>query len=99
MYHLTDLGFLNVVGSDVFHFNMAGTRIIVISSTKAARELFETKSVIYSSRPRWVMMNELYVIYSAENGIAKTDTTFQGPVSVGILASGNMVKCGKVATV
>ncbi|KAK7049828.1 hypothetical protein VNI00_005258 [Paramarasmius palmivorus] len=45
--------------SDILHFNMAGTSVIVINSFEIARELFEKRSSIYSDRPRFPMMNEL----------------------------------------
>uniref|UniRef100_A0A0W0F0M5 Cytochrome p450 n=1 Tax=Moniliophthora roreri TaxID=221103 RepID=A0A0W0F0M5_MONRR len=49
-----------IYDSEILHFNMAGTSVIVVNSFDIARELFEKRSSIYSDRPRFPMMNELY---------------------------------------
>lgn len=43
----------------IFHLNMAGQPVIVLSSNHAALELLERRSQIYSDRPRMVMTGEL----------------------------------------
>ncbi|ESK94724.1 cytochrome p450 [Moniliophthora roreri MCA 2997] len=48
-----------IYDSEILHFNMAGTSVIVVNSFDIARELFEKRSSIYSDRPRFPMMNEL----------------------------------------
>ncbi|KAJ7688010.1 cytochrome P450 [Mycena rosella] len=45
--------------SDILHLNAAGTSLIILSSTKAATDLLDKKSAIYSDRPRMPMINEL----------------------------------------
>lgn len=49
---LTEVG----VGSDLVHLDVLGSHIIVVNSAKAANELFEKRSAIYSDR---------YVLYSS----------------------------------
>lgn len=43
------------------HLDVFGRHVIVLNSMKAAIDLFERRSVIYSSRPGSVMLNELWV--------------------------------------
>jgi hypothetical protein len=38
------------LGSDIIHFNIFGSSVIVVNSAETARELFEKRSVIYSDR-------------------------------------------------
>ncbi|KAH6891777.1 cytochrome P450 [Coprinopsis sp. MPI-PUGE-AT-0042] len=45
--------------SDVISLNLAGTTVVILNSLKAAKELLEQRSAIYSSRPYMPMMNEL----------------------------------------
>ncbi|KAL4264130.1 cytochrome P450 family protein [Pleurotus pulmonarius] len=45
--------------SDIIHLNVAGSIIVVVDTSEAAYELFDKRSSIYSSRPRFVMLNEL----------------------------------------
>ncbi|KAJ7626738.1 cytochrome P450 [Mycena rosella] len=45
--------------SDILHLNAAGTSLIILSSTKAATDLLDKKSAIYSNRPRMPMVTEL----------------------------------------
>ncbi|KAJ7467798.1 cytochrome P450 [Mycena galericulata] len=45
--------------SDIIHVNVAGTSIVVLSSMKAIREVFDKRSSLYSDRPRLPMLNEL----------------------------------------
>lgn len=46
-------------GSDIIHLDVAGTSIIVLDSDEATTELLDKRSLIYSSRPRQPMINEL----------------------------------------
>ncbi|KAJ8079621.1 hypothetical protein PM082_011208 [Marasmius tenuissimus] len=45
--------------TDILCLDAAGVTIIVLDSLKAAEELIEKRSIIYSSRPHSVMLNEL----------------------------------------
>ncbi|KDR66544.1 hypothetical protein GALMADRAFT_259056 [Galerina marginata CBS 339.88] len=45
--------------SDVIHLTAAGNDLIIINSFKAAIDLLEKRSSIYSSRPRFTMVTEL----------------------------------------
>ncbi|KAJ8695766.1 hypothetical protein PTI98_005695 [Pleurotus ostreatus] len=45
--------------SDIIHLNVAGSSIVVIDTAEAANDLFDKRSSIYSSRPRFIMLNEL----------------------------------------
>ncbi|EJF56272.1 cytochrome P450 [Dichomitus squalens LYAD-421 SS1] len=47
-------------GSDVVYFNALGSHLVVLNKFEAARELLDKKGSIYSSRPRLVMINELW---------------------------------------
>ncbi|RXW20872.1 hypothetical protein EST38_g4984 [Candolleomyces aberdarensis] len=46
-------------GSDVIYLNIMGNPVVVLNSLAACKELLETRSSIYSSRPNMPMMNEL----------------------------------------
>ncbi|EAU86764.1 cytochrome P450 [Coprinopsis cinerea okayama7 len=48
-----------VYNSDILHLDVAGKSIIIVNSQKVATELFEKRSALYSSRARFVMVNEL----------------------------------------
>ena len=38
------------IGSDIVHFEVLGNRVVVVNSTKAAQELFEKRSNLYSGK-------------------------------------------------
>ena len=44
------------------HLSVFGKDIIILSSFKAARDLMEKRSAIYSDRPRFVLLVEVYVL-------------------------------------
>nr|BAL05104.1 cytochrome P450 [Phanerodontia chrysosporium] len=46
-------------GSDIIYLNLAGTPVVVLNSAKAAKDLLEKRSSIYSDRPVTVMAHEL----------------------------------------
>jgi len=50
-----------VILGDVNYVTVVGKPIIVLNSYQAARDLLEKRSGMYSSRPRMVMLCELYV--------------------------------------
>ena len=47
------------VASDVVYLTALGSKLLVLSSFEAARDLLDRKGAIYSSRPRLVVKNEL----------------------------------------
>ncbi|ETW78616.1 cytochrome P450 monooxygenase 3 [Heterobasidion irregulare TC 32-1] len=47
------------LGSDIVHAEVLGTHIIILNSEKAAKELFERRSSLYSDRPPLVALNVL----------------------------------------
>ncbi|KAK6985030.1 cytochrome P450 [Favolaschia claudopus] len=47
----TYAGWSQQLGSDIIHLDIAGSSIIVLSSTEAVKELFERRSSLYSDRP------------------------------------------------
>ncbi|KAI0259889.1 cytochrome P450 [Gloeopeniophorella convolvens] len=47
-------------GSDVVHADVMGTHTIILNSMKAAKELLERRSSIYSDRPPFVALLELF---------------------------------------
>ncbi|KAF5365975.1 hypothetical protein D9758_006618 [Tetrapyrgos nigripes] len=51
-----DMG--NIYHSDLLHINVLGDRTVVVNSAKAAEELLERRSGIYSSRPPMHMAHE-----------------------------------------
>jgi hypothetical protein len=71
------------LGSDIVHFEIFGSSVIVVNSAETAHELFEKRSVMYSDRlvqivyrniiltgqprPRMPMLNEMCVIYMFMN--------------------------------
>ena len=44
---------------DVMHLEAFGQHVIILNSMKAANDLFERRSTIYSSRPVTVMLGKL----------------------------------------
>ncbi|KIJ65802.1 hypothetical protein HYDPIDRAFT_109823 [Hydnomerulius pinastri MD-312] len=44
---------------DVMHLNMLGSRMVILNTASAARDLLEKRATIYSNRPHSVMGNEL----------------------------------------
>ncbi|KAI9445986.1 cytochrome P450 [Lactarius indigo] len=47
------------LGSDVIHVDVMGSHIVILNSIKAANELLEKRSSIYSDRPHLVVLQEL----------------------------------------
>lgn len=41
---------IKLLESDVVHFQVLGTHIVIVNSTKAAKDLFEKQSHIYSDK-------------------------------------------------
>ncbi|GJE96482.1 cytochrome P450 [Phanerochaete sordida] len=46
-------------GSDVVHFEALGRHVVVLNSAKAARDLLEKRSSIYSGRAQSIMLSEI----------------------------------------
>ncbi|KAI9449573.1 cytochrome P450 [Lactarius psammicola] len=46
-------------GSDVVHVDVLGTHMVIVNSAKAANELFDKRSSIYSDRPSLVALNRI----------------------------------------
>ncbi|GJE96516.1 cytochrome P450 [Phanerochaete sordida] len=46
-------------GSDIIHFEVFGTHVVILNSAQAAKDLLEKRSNIYSDRPQSVMANDL----------------------------------------
>ncbi|KAJ8090312.1 hypothetical protein PM082_018908 [Marasmius tenuissimus] len=49
------------LGSDILYLNVAGTKIVVLNSHEACWDLLEKRSAIYSSRPPFPMLIDLWV--------------------------------------
>ncbi|KAH9019123.1 cytochrome P450 [Lactarius pseudohatsudake] len=47
-------------GSDIIHADVIGSHIVILNSIKAANELLEKRSSIYSDRPHLVVLQELF---------------------------------------
>ncbi|KAJ7748917.1 cytochrome P450 [Mycena metata] len=45
--------------SDIIHLNLAGQSLIVLSSSRAAEDLLEKRSTVYSDRPFFTMITDL----------------------------------------
>ena len=52
---------MSSIKGDINYVTVVGQPIIVLNSYRAARDLLEKRGGIYSSRPRMVMLTELYV--------------------------------------
>ncbi|KAH8998282.1 cytochrome P450 [Lactarius hatsudake] len=48
------------LGSDIIHADVIGSHIVILNSIKAANELLEKRSSIYSDRPHLVVLQELF---------------------------------------
>ena len=59
---MRSLIFFSIKG-DVNYVTVMGQPIIVLNSYQAAKDLLEKRGGIYSSRPRMVMLTELYVYH------------------------------------
>ena len=46
---------------DVVHIKIFGQPLVILNSLKAARDLLDKRSSIYSDRPRFVLLAELWV--------------------------------------
>ncbi|THH17674.1 hypothetical protein EW146_g3176 [Bondarzewia mesenterica] len=46
-------------GSDIVHVDVLGTDLIIVNSAKAANELFEKRSSLYSDRPKLMALNAI----------------------------------------
>lgn len=53
---------------DVIYLQVLGQSLVVLNSYIACKDLLEKRSAIYSSRPRFVLLSELWVspIYSSD---------------------------------
>ncbi|KAF9063072.1 cytochrome P450 [Rhodocollybia butyracea] len=51
--------FITIGDSDIIHLSALGNSIIVLDSAQAISDLLEKRSLLYSSRPNSVMLNEL----------------------------------------
>jgi hypothetical protein len=47
---------------DVVYARILGKEMIILNTQQAARDLMEKRSAIYSDRPRFVLLGELYVL-------------------------------------
>ncbi|ETW76894.1 cytochrome P450 monooxygenase 74 [Heterobasidion irregulare TC 32-1] len=46
-------------GSEIVHLDVIGMHAIVVNSAKAAREIFEKRSLLYSDRPSFLVLNKM----------------------------------------
>jgi len=46
---------------DIIHVHVLGRHMVVLSSLQAARDLLESRGSIYSDRPRFVLLSEMFV--------------------------------------
>ncbi|KAF9447574.1 cytochrome P450 [Macrolepiota fuliginosa MF-IS2] len=57
--YLTFTQWTKKYNSDILSINVCGTSIVVLSSMRLINELFDKKSMIYSSRPQFTMISDL----------------------------------------
>ncbi|KAJ3573814.1 hypothetical protein NP233_g2187 [Leucocoprinus birnbaumii] len=57
--YLTFTEWAKKYNSEIVHIDVCGTHIIILNSLRLIIELFDKRSTIYSSRPRFTMVNEL----------------------------------------
>ena len=53
---------LLINAGDVMHVKIFGQSMVILHSLQAARDLLDKRSSIYSDRPRFVLLSELYVL-------------------------------------
>ena len=46
---------------DVIHVHILGHHMVVLNSLRAAQDLLERRGSIYSDRPRFVLLSEMFV--------------------------------------
>ncbi|ETW76925.1 cytochrome P450 monooxygenase 16 [Heterobasidion irregulare TC 32-1] len=46
-------------GSEIVHLDVIGMHAIVVNSARAAREIFEKRSLLYSDRPSFLVLNKM----------------------------------------
>ena len=51
---------LLINAGDVMHVKIFGQSMVILHSLQAARDLLDKRSSIYSDRPRFVLLSELY---------------------------------------
>ena len=56
------LPFAHRIAGDVMYLKIFGQSIVVLQSLKAARDLLDKRGSVYSDRPRFVLLSELYAI-------------------------------------
>ena len=54
---------------DVMHLSIFGKDFIILSTFKAARDLMDKRSALYSDRPRLVLLVEMCVFTLLTNGL------------------------------
>ena len=55
-----DLNGFRCIGSDLIRLKTLGTNIVIVNSHNTATDLLDKRGAVYSSRPTFTMLNELY---------------------------------------
>ena len=55
---------------DVIYLKIFGQSVVILHSLQAARDLLDKRSSIYSDRPRFVLLSELYASFATSFHIA-----------------------------
>jgi len=63
---------------DVMHVKIFGQSMVILHSLQAARDLLDKRSSIYSDRPRFVLLSELYVFPSFHLSCVSANQGFSG---------------------
>ena len=61
LYILCPRNFNIVDPGNIFYLNFLGNGVIVLNSIEDARELLDRRSALYSSRPKSIVMGEMFV--------------------------------------
>ena len=67
---------LLIDAGDVMHVKTFGQSMVILHSLQAARDLLDKRSSIYSDRPRFVLLSELYVFPSFHLSCVFTNPEF-----------------------
>jgi hypothetical protein len=69
---------LLINAGDVIHVKIFAQSMVILHSLQAARDLLDKRSSIYSDRPRFVLLSELYVFPSLHLSCVFANQGFAG---------------------
>jgi hypothetical protein len=72
---MTNFAYGALLLGNIVYMHVLGQPMIILSSQEVIRDLMEKRSAIYSDRPRFVLLNELFV-HVRHSSLASPNTTY-----------------------